>query len=266
MSIHKLTRQGNRTWLTAGALSTIASIIVSGGAVTSCLVGQNKLSVANESQTFQRAANRIEMDLFSGSVTVTAGQAGEVVVERRLQWRGTRPTYREDWSGQTLRITGKCPGDHDGCGTDYTLRVPPGVSVTARTGAGDVEIRGLTGEIRLDTGSGDATIDNITGKLWFRSGAGAVNGRGLRSPDTDIDTGSDTVDLRYAAAPATVKVVTGSGEIRVAVPRGGGSEDGYNVQTKTGSGERTVRVRVDSASSRTINLSTGSGEILVDYA
>jgi len=265
MSIQKTARRGSRSWLTAGALSTIASIIVSGGAVTSCIAGEGKLNVASESQTYRQAANRIEIELFSGSITATAGQAGEVVVDRRLQWRDTRPTYQEDWAGQTLRITADCPGDHDGCDTDYTLRVPPGVSVVAHTGAGDVEVRGLTGEIRLDTGSGDATINNITGKLWIRSGSGTVNGRGLRSPETDIDTGSDGVDLRYASAPSAVKVVTGSGEIRIEVPRGD-SGDSYNVQTKTGSGERDVRVRVDTASRRTINVSTGSGGIVIDYA
>jgi hypothetical protein len=253
----------SRSWRVAAAVATIGALLLGGVALWSWLAGENTVSVKDEFRTYQHAVSRVELDLFSGQVAVAAGRSDQVVVERRLQWKGTQPTYKEEWRGDVLRITVECPGDHESCGIDYTLRVPAGVSLGAHSGSGDMTVRDLTGEVRLDTGSGEVTIHNVSGKLWIRSGAGDVEATRLRSQDTDIDTGSGRVDLRYLDPVSTARVVTGSGEIRVSVPDGG-FEDGYNVRADTGSGKREVGVRVDSASRRTITVSTGSGDITVD--
>ena len=263
MSVSSNRKATSRSWRTGAALATIGALVLGGVAVWSWLAGARTVSVKDEFQTYQHAVSRVEVDLFSGQVAVAAGRSDRVVVERRLQWKDTQPTYKEEWSGDVLRITVECPGAHERCGIDYTLRIPAGASLQAHSGSGDMAVRDLAGEVRLDTGSGEATIDNITGKLWIRSGAGDVKATRLRSQDTDIDTGSGTVDLRYLDPVSRARVVTGSGEIRVSVPNGS-FEDGYNVQADTGSGTREVGVRVDSASTRTITVSTGSGDITVN--
>ncbi|WP_018349901.1 DUF4097 family beta strand repeat-containing protein [Longispora albida] len=253
-----------KSWLTGGILATVGALVVCGAAGWFFLRGSTEVSKKSETQSYSQSANRIELDLFSGDITISSGTDGEVGVDRDLQWKNEKPTYKEEWSGSTLRITSKCPGDPENCETNYTLKVPAGVTVNAKTGAGNVTVRGLSGDVAIDTGSGDITLDGLSGgKVGVKSGAGPVKGTSLKNGEIDIDTGSGTVELTYGTAPSVVKVKTGSDAIRVSLPKG---DEGYNVKTSTQSGKQDVTVKVDSTSNRAITATTGSGDVTVKYS
>jgi hypothetical protein len=265
MSVQTVRKQPSRSWLAGGIVATVGALGISGGAVW-LWAAQPESRTEDQTQMYRQAVGRVELDLAAGHVALSAGEAGQVSVQRRLHWRADKPTIREEWHGDTLRLTALCP-DEDDCSADYTVRVPAGVPVQAVTGAGDVAVRDLTGEVRVDTEAGKVTVDNATGKVWVRSTAGDITATGLRG-DADVETESGHLELRYVAVPASVRGSTGAGNVWVSVPPGIGAatEDGYRVAAETADGKRDVTVREDSASSHVIAVDTASGDVTIGYA
>ena len=256
----------SRAWLTGGIGGTVVAILVGTAAVWHWAVSPAPQSQA-QAQTYQHQVARVELDLAAGTIALAAGPDAVVQVHRVVHWSVSRPVVREVWSGNTLRVTAQCPREHSACAVDYTLQVPANTVVQARTGAGDLAIRDLTDEVRLDTGAGRTRVDDVRGDLWIHSGEGDITATGLRSRQLQLDTGSGRVDLRYAVSPATVRVTAGDGDISVTVPPvAGGTDAGYRVTARTEDGEQRVGVREDSSSPRTITADTGSGNVTVGYA
>lgn len=255
-------RNPKPAWLIAGALATAVALVAGLAALWLWFADPDE-AVETRSQTYTQAVDRIELNLAAGHITVVAGQSGQVAVERRLQWKRSKPTTSEEWSGDALRITATCPGDGEDCAVDYTVRVPAGVAVSAQTGAGDMSVRDLTGQVRLDSGSGHVTVDNTTGDLSVVTAAGDITGSGLRSASTSVETEAGHVTLRFAAAPTTVRSISAAGDVAISVPQG---TEGYLVRAETKAGDREVRVREDSSSTHTISASTESGHVTVGYA
>ncbi|WP_405087127.1 DUF4097 family beta strand repeat-containing protein [Microbispora sp. NBC_01389] len=266
MSVQTSGSPPNRTWLVGGVLATVVALGISGTAVWRW-AARPGAKTEDQAQTYQRPVSWVELDLDAGHIEVSAGEPGEVSVRRTLHWRSGKPTIREEWHGDTLRLLAQCPEDQHDCAADYTVRVPAGVPVQADTDAGDLTVRDLTGEVRLHTGAGEVTIDNTAGKLWVRSADGDITANGLRG-DTDVETASGHLDLRYVAVPGNVRGNTGAGNIWITVPHGTGSaaQDGYRVAAETRDGKREVTVREDSASPQVITATTASGNITVRYA
>lgn len=253
--------------------------LVMGGALTALAVAFTALAAWAEIMTVRRS---IETTLQSRALTapgivvettghvnisVVPGAAKRLDLERTLFWTLDRPVVTEDWDGRTLRLDVHCPGgDHpDGfaCQADYVLRVPAATDVEAVSRRlGTVSVSGVQGDLRLSTTVGDVVVDGTGGALRVRAQAGNVVGTGLRSAETDVETGTGSVDLRFAAPPGNVgAVVTTAGNVMVRVPDGEAYEDGYNVRTDDG--KATVEVRRDSAAPRRITALTGSGELSI---
>lgn len=259
---------GSRGWLVGGLLATAAAIGVLGVTAWSWAVAP-QARTEDQTRTYRHAVSRVELDLTAGHITVSAGDAGQVTVHRRLQWRAAEPVVREDWSGDTLRISAACPERQNHCAVDYTVRVPAGVAVQAATDAGDLAVRDLTGDVRLTTGSGETDIDHLAGPLRVRSGDGDVTATGLRSATTDVDTRDGRVELRYDTAPTTVRVLAVDGGITITVPdratAGADGDDDYRVSADTEDGDRAVTVRQNWASRHSITATTTTGDVTVGY-
>jgi hypothetical protein len=67
-----------------------------------------------------------------------------------------------DISREDSRITIETAGGRD-TGVDYDLRVPAGASVDIESEAGDVEVSGLTGNVKVAAEAGDVTIGDVGG-------------------------------------------------------------------------------------------------------
>lgn len=218
-----------------------------------------KITTATEAQTYQQKVRSIEVAVESGDVEVRPGAGGEVSVKRQFKWSGTKPTISEKWSGEQLRIETDCPENENNCSVDYIISVPSHVTVNAQTQAGHINITGVEGDMRLTTSAGNIDITEAKGILWARTSDGNITGSNLRGKEVDMQTASGNIDLRFEAAPQTVKARASSGSIDVAVPSG----DAYVVRAETSSGQRTVAVLQEGSATRRIDVQTSAGNVSV---
>lgn len=130
-----------------------------------------------------------------------------------------------------------------------TVWAPPGSRVTARTGAGDVAVRGRAGRATVRTGAGTATTADVDGDAEITTGSGDVE-LGAVGGRARIRTGSGTV--RVGAVAGSTDIKAGSGDVRI-----GAVHADVGVRTGTGA------VSVADASAGRLDLTTGSGGLTI---
>ncbi|GHJ48845.1 hypothetical protein Cs7R123_61870 [Catellatospora sp. TT07R-123] len=253
-----------RRRLSAGLMLAAAALTVTGLAGCDDKTGLGGTKTEQQSQTYQHKVTKIEFNLNAGDISVSSADAADTVaVERKLEWADDKPEVKEEWAGDTLRITVHCK-QPEHCSVSYTVRAPAAVSVTGKTGAGDLAITDVTGDIDLDTEAGDSTIRGTAGKLRINTTAGDIDASDLKSADAQLKTESGNVTARFAAVPTKVVATSTSGNIEVAVPKA--DSGSFQIKAETKAGDRKVDVTQDAASGRSIDATTESGNVSVVYA
>jgi DUF4097 and DUF4098 domain-containing protein YvlB len=260
------TRRARRAWLFAGGILTPVALLLGTATVWS---HANELATKTEAQhqSYRQPVSRIVLNLHDGDIRLTPGEDGQVVIERRLEWSRSKPTIEEKWAGNTLEISSRCArgstlglGSH--CAVAYIMRVPPDVTIDARTVASRIDVRGLSGDLRLSESSGDVNLANTTGRLSVQTTSGDITGAGLRSGQVEVQATSGDIALSFTAGPQRLTATTGSGNVGVAVPGG----DAYRVVIAMSGGDTNVTVRQDPGAVRTIDVRTSGGDIEIGYA
>jgi Putative adhesin len=135
-----------------------------------------------------------------------------------------------DISREDSRITIETNGGRD-TGADYDLRVPAGASVDIESEVGDVEVSGLTGNVKVAAEAGDVTIGDVGGGVIVSVPQGDVTVANVNT-DTggaELEVGSGDVfleDLILGTLEASVEAgsvtLSGrfSGDGRVSVETG----------------------------------------------
>jgi len=159
-----------------------------------------------------------------------------------------------------------------------------------RTGGGRIHVKDSLVDGAVRTGGGKVLVENVTGDLHAKSGGGTVTYKNVYSSDGSVmspnkrkldDASEATVLISNAggaikvdAAPEGADVYTGGGKIRVkgadrfvSAKTGGGDIEidllaGW-VEARTGAGEIEVFVAENTADKGDINLTTGTGDILL---
>ena len=264
-AVTRRTSNARRAWRLAGGILTPVLILLGTASLWAC-TGELTADSETQHQTYTHAVSRVELDLDDGEITLTPGEAGQVVVERVLEWSDDKPTIEETWVGDTLRITSRCGGSSMGiqphCTVAYTIRVPADVTIDARTVASRIEVRDLSGSLRLLESSGDVSLTNTTGQLWVKTTSGGINASGLRAGQVEVQATSGDVELTFAAAPRQLAATTEARNVTIALP----GADPYRVGIETSSGERDISVRQDPGAERTIDVRTSNGDVQVRYA
>jgi autotransporter translocation and assembly factor TamB len=261
-----VSRRLRMVWLVAGGMLTVIALLAGARAVW-IGVGRLTMHTAAQRQSYAHPVSRIEVDV-DGNLSLAAGGAGRVTVERRLEWSGPEPTIEEAWVGDTLRIVARC-ADSSGpfklrpeCSIDYALVVPRDATVDARSSSDHLRARDLRGELRLSESSGDVTVTNVTGPLWMHTTSGAITGSGLRSTQVEVRTEAGNVDLRFAAAPQRTTITTTRGDVVLAVPA---DDIPYRIRIDTPVGNTNVSIRQNAAAARTIYAQTTRGDVDIRY-
>ncbi|TWH21530.1 DUF4097 family beta strand repeat-containing protein [Prauserella rugosa] len=212
--------------------------------------------------------DRIELATGSGDVTVRVGDVDRVTVVEKLSYRWSEPSETHTVDDSVLRLE-RC--DAWWCEVDHEVIVPRGLavsgelgsgslsangvsSVDVEAGSGDVRLAEITGDVRLDVGSGSAEFHDVDGAVVAEAGSGTLTGRELRG-SVEAEAGSGAIDLQLAE-PGDVTASVGSGDLRVAVPRGD-----YRVEGDTGSGERRLEVGSDPEAPNVLLLDSNSGDV-----
>ncbi|WP_242906157.1 DUF4097 family beta strand repeat-containing protein [Actinomadura terrae] len=218
---------------------------------------------STETTPYRHAIKDVRLDMGDARVTVSAGPEGEGTVYKKLTWAPTKPTVHESLKNGVLYITFRCNSTvriYGGleCGGDIDVRVPRGVRVSAVSESGQIDVRGLTGDLDLRTGSGEITVADVQGRLRLKANSGTVRGTGLTASMTQAQVGSGELDLRYTEPPDTVDAAVGSGSAKIIVPPG----SHYRLLGPAPS--HLGQAILDDRSTQVISLRGGSGHTYLD--
>lgn len=158
---------------------------------------------------------------------------------------------------------------------DLHLKLPPEIGLDLIQQAGPVEVRGLTGPVRLKLRNDPVRVSAIEAPLEVDSGNGRVTIRGHRGP-ARVSSGSGAMTLDDARggpfelrsssgrihlieASASVSAETGSGDVEAS-----GFHAGDRVSVNSGSGD--VHLEGDLAPARDLEVVTSGGNIVLNLA
>jgi len=244
---------------------------------------------AVETKTFTVARDAaLSLVNIAGAIVVEASPGDTIRVEARRVGRGateadaqeqldqTRVSYTQH--GNRVEVRAYHTGRMQRSEVFFTVAVPASVAVDVRSISGDVRLKGLKGEARADTVSGDlaaealsalASVKTVSGDLRI-SGcsssrevtAGTVSGeivvRGLKARSCNIGTVSGTVDLADAACDETL-VRSVSGDVIYA----GSLVKSGRYELKSHSGD--IHLRLDGKVGFDVDAQTFSGTVRSDW-
>ncbi|WP_139173756.1 hypothetical protein [Geodermatophilus telluris] len=166
----------------------------------------------------------VVVDIGAGPVTLRGGDGDAVGVRSTPHGLFTSSAApRHELVDGVLRITSGCSGFALHCWTEEEVTVPAGVPVRVHTGVGDV-----------------TAVD-------------------LDVPLFEVGAGAGTVTATFTGAPGEVRVDAGAaGNVEVVVPDGR-----YRVDADATVGPTEVQVDHDASAGRSIDASTGVGQVTV---
>jgi hypothetical protein len=198
----------------------------------------------------------LEVDNFAGDVAVQAGEGGtiSVIAIKKAQSASNLERIEIDWeegdSGLQIKTSRSQPRASN-LSVEFEIIAPAGSRLDLHTGAGNVRIQDMTGEIAAHTGAGGIDVRGADGPVSLDTGAGNIEYEGTPSGDCSMETGAGNITL---GLPADVNVEidldTGIGIVDI----GGFDVDG---QVST----REVRGVIGTGSWGEIYAHTGAGNI-----
>jgi DUF4097 and DUF4098 domain-containing protein YvlB len=137
-----------------------------------------------------------------------------------------------------------------GSGNIHATGLHGGFSVN--TGSGDVYVEQTgAGDVKAETGSGNIELKNVNGGLRAQTGSGDIKASGSPAAEWKLGTGSGSIELWPGSAGLTLDASTGSGKItsdrEMTVQ---GSFDRHHLTGKINGGGATVRVETGSGDIR----------------
>jgi DUF4097 and DUF4098 domain-containing protein YvlB len=101
-----------------------------------------------------------------------------------------------------------------GTGADYVLKVPSGGTVEVKSGAGDVEVSGLSGGVTVLARAGDVTVHNVGNDVTVESPQGdvAIGNINTETGQAELEVGSGDVTLQDVIV-GTLEVHIESGDV-----------------------------------------------------
>lgn len=208
------------------------------------------------------AAARLDAATFRGSIQVTAGAAGRIVVRGTVTGRGgatgtdraalataqrlaAQPPVSQD--GATVRVRPPASADDRRAVTiDYRVEVPPDTEVVTVSDAGAVSVARVTGRVSVTTQSGAIALADLGGRVQVTSASGAVRAERLKG-ELDVTTESGPIDAQLTggyelSATSESGIVTATGVV--------GSVTRQSVKGRLGKGGRHVELHTRSGAVR----------------
>lgn len=212
-----------------------------------------------ETVGFTEIVERVVATTGDGLISIT-GDLDETrtEVETIASFSGEEPATSVTLEAGVLTIDDGC-GDRDDCKVEIRVILPATVDVNVTADEGSVIISDTIGVVEVVTVSGAISLNGIEGDLrMIETQTGSILGARLEASQATVAGGTDTVDLTFDEPVDRVTVSTTSGDATVQV-----AGEPYNVVTTSESGSIDIVVDEDSTVPRTIEVTTGSGDIKV---
>ncbi len=202
---------------------------------------------------------RLEVVSSRGDVRVGPGAPGQVTIRGEFElylwpWENARQRAEEvvqhppiEQHGDVILIGHK--REERNIRINYDITAPPQTELSAETGLGNVQVRGIRGPVSLSTGAGGITAEGIGDDAKARTGTGSIQFAHIEG-NVRADTGAGSVTLNQVRGE--IRAGTGTGGITI-------EEPGGRIITKTGSGSVTVR-----GAKADLRASTGSGNVTIE--
>ena len=206
-----------------------------------------------ETETVERTVSigqrgTLKLTNFSGDIRITGTSGDDVVinaVRRATRERLDNIRLEITTSGSTVSVDAnkRNPSWREAndtvVHTDFEIKVPEGTALDLNSFSSKIDVRGVTGEIKVDTFSGDIEIDVAQ--------AGQV-------PALTAETFSGDINARVpASASGRVRFNSFSGSIRSDLP----------ISTGSRSGRRDVDAALGTGNGPTLRFKTFSGNLRI---
>jgi hypothetical protein len=187
-----------------------------------------QLQTVSKTFSTESAAN-IEVGFPAGDLTITAGDGSEVAVDMTArcghdygtcaeQAREVRLTSEKRGGTLHFKLEGLRKVNSHGLSIDLRMRVPRSLALSVEMGAGDLEVRGMEGDVEVHLGAGHVDIrapERAVHSVKLAVGVGDATM--LRQRERHEGSGfiSKTLRWRGGAGPAGVQVDVGVGDVDV---------------------------------------------------
>jgi hypothetical protein len=247
-------------WLAGGSVLTVAAI--AWGAFNVVDVIAHEVTTVTETLD-ATGLSMVDIDTDDGRVIVTGTDSDEITIVARVSdgLGDTGNSYRV--VDDRLEIRGTCPVFGSmWCSVDYQIEVPADMALDIDTDDDRVEVVDVLGALTLHSDNGRIEIRGAEGPITASTDNGQIEATGIRSASVVADTDNGRIEIVMATPPESIEASTDNGRVEVVVPDTAGA---YAVTTSTDNGNIRTEVRVDPTSSRTIDVRTDNGSIIIRY-
>lgn len=173
-------------------------------------------------QTFALGdAPSLEITNFAGAVTVRAGEGDLIRVvatktaTSRSRLEGIKVEMNETGGQLVIRTSKDFSGGN--ASVELEIAAPAASRVRVDTGAGEVDVRDITGQIDVHSGAGTVGVRGAESTVRVELGAGQIIYEGAPRGDCRFQTGAGEIILRLPEDPnVRIDVGSGLGAINVA--------------------------------------------------
>jgi hypothetical protein len=215
-------------------------------------------------QDFQKtypvgAGGSISIENVSGDVNIIGGEGGEVPTVTAFKEGRDRDKVEvvDLSSGNSVKLKVRYQRN---CNCDASIRFEVRLPRSIRydifpvtTASGNITVRNVNGDVRVNTASGNITVRDITGTVNAQSASGDVNveiDRVEGAQRMNFSTASGNVNVKLPDSPdAEVSMSTASGSVKTDFPIDVDKNEygaGQSAHGRLGNG--TVRLKLSSAS------------------
>ena len=233
------------------------------------LAGALALALPQQTDTTisARPGGRIEIDNYSGSVTIRPWNRNEVRIQAS---HSSRTEVDIDRSGSTISVDAS--GSNGPAEVRYTISVPKSFRVAIDGVSTDVDVSGLDGDVDASTVDGNVTVTTIAGRVNVESVSGLIRIEGVRgrvsasgtnqslrlaniSGDVDVEAVNGSISMTSIMS-SNVSAETVNGDIVLgSTVRDGGS---YQLATTNGN----ISMAMPEGANATVEVSTYSGKLV----
>ena len=214
-------------------------------------------------RSFSPSAGQLSVAVDSGDLTLIASDDSQVHLTGIAHYSLVRPTVDVTTTGASVSVTVHCLWFvASECSVDLTVAIPPRIEVTASTDTGNLTSNGLD-DLSLQTDTGDLQVNGGSGYLHLGSQTGDITGVAIDAPSVTASDQTGDVSLDFAQAPTDVSGQDQTGNVTVTLPAGATA---YAVSAHTDTGDTSVEVPTNPASTDEISASTSTGDVTVNAA
>jgi DUF4097 and DUF4098 domain-containing protein YvlB len=187
-----------------------------------------------------RAGGTLRVKNFSGHVTITAGNRGDVVIHAvrrasRERLDHIKLDVRETSSGVTIEANKRDDNweerDNNVVDTEMEIQVPADVKLDVEVFSSDVRVTGVRGDQNLHTFSGDIEVADAEGSIDAETFSGGIELKLAQNVGGKVDFDSFSGSLRADGGMTTQS----SSRRRVTGTIGNGGNNNYHFKTFSGS-------------------------------